>query len=267
MKGMNYFHDKKILITGAAGGFGGEFIRQLLIEGARLILTDIDSDSLAQRADELQSSSGEKRGNVIAITAPDLSSTGGREELYRFCKKEAGDIDILINNAGIISWGYFHEIPADRLHALMEVNALAPMHLTRLFLPDMLQSGQGQVVFLSSVAGYIPSAFETSYSASKFAVRGFGMALSREVKKWGIGVTIIYPFFSNTGMINTASVGSARVKKVPSIMVDSPAMVVRSALRGIRKRKLHVHPGIFSKITYQWTKCWPVVYVLPVEEK
>ena len=264
---MNYFQDKKILISGAAGGFGGEFVRQLLIEGARLILTDIGRDVLARRAEEIQSSPGEKRGSVIAITASDLSSAGGREELYRFCRKEVGDIDILINNAGIISWGYFHEIPADRLHVLMEVNALAPMHLTRLFLPDMVRRGQGQVAFLSSVAGYIPTAFETSYSASKFAVRGFGMALSREVKKWGIGVTIIYPFFANTGMINTASVGSARVKKLSSIMVDSPAMVVRCALRGIRKRKLHVHPGFFSKITYQWTKCWPVVYVLPVEEK
>ncbi len=251
---MAYLSNKKVLLTGAAGGFGAEFIRQLLKKGASLILADIDEKMLADKASSLSSS----YGKVIECIGADLSTPAGCEALYAEAVAKAGDIDIVINNAGILTYGYYHEGPVDRLYKLMQVNTISPMHLASLFLPNMLQRGSGHLVFMSSVAGYVATSFETAYSTSKFALRGFGMALHGEVAKKGISVTNIYPFWANTNILNSPSYGQKQAKRVPSIMIDSPEKIISAAINGIEKQKLHVYPGFFAKATWWITKLWPL---------
>lgn len=257
---MAYLENKKILLTGASGGFGTEFTRQLLEKGARLILSDIDRKTLpsAQSHSTLP-------GGIIGRIGADLSTPEGCEALYSEVKKTAGDIDILINNAGILTYGYFHEAPMDSFYKLMQVNTLAPMHLTSLFAPDMITRKKGHIVFLSSVAGFVPTSFETSYSVSKFALRGFGMALSGELATAGISVTNIYPFWSDTNILNSPSFGNKRAKRVPSLLIDSPEKIVTQAVRGIERRKLHVYPGFFAKATWWASKLWPIIGRQPVQ--
>jgi len=91
--------------------------------------------------------------------------------VHRKCEAISRDVDILLNNAGIINYGYYHEIPPAKVDLLMSVNLLAPMRLTHLFLPRMVARRSGQIVFMCSVAGYIPTSLGTPYSASKFGIR------------------------------------------------------------------------------------------------
>jgi short-subunit dehydrogenase len=186
--------EKIILLTGAAGGFGQEYIRQLLREGAQLILTDMDADVLEKKAAEIKGQCPGASGSILGIFASDLLTADGCEQIYKKCKEISPRVDILINNAGILTYGYYHEAPASRLYSLIQINVIAPMHLTSLFVPDMLAARSGQIVFMSSVAGFVPTSFETAYSTSKFAIRGFGMAMHGELAKKGIKVTNIYPF-------------------------------------------------------------------------
>lgn len=258
---MTDLNGKKVLLTGAAGGFGGEFTRQLIQKGARLILSDINEQSLCPRM-----SMPGGPGGIIHTVCADLSSAEGCERLYASVKEAVGDIDILINNAGMLTYGHFHETPVDSFYKLMQVNTLAPMHLTSLFLSDMLKRKNGHIVFLSSVAGFVPTAFETSYSVSKFALRGFGMALSGELSKSGISVTNIYPFWADTNILNSPSYGNKRAKRVPSLFIDSSEKIIVEAIRGIEKGKLHVYPGFFAKATWWVNKFWPIIGKQPVQE-
>jgi short-subunit dehydrogenase len=258
---MTYLNNKKILLTGAAGGFGAEFTRQLLEKGAHLILADIDEESLKSKK-ALSASPGK----IIDIVGADLSTPEGCEKLYAEVGEKAGTIDILIHNAGMLTYGYFHDAPIESFYKLMQVNTLAPMHITSLFLPEMLKRSHGHIVFLSSVAGFVPTSFETSYSVSKFALRAFGMALSGELSKTGISVTTIYPFWADTNILNSPSYGGKRAKRVPSFLIDSPEKIVKAAIRGIEKQKLHVYPGFFAKATWWATKIWPIIGQQPVQE-
>ncbi|MBN2158525.1 MAG: SDR family NAD(P)-dependent oxidoreductase [Spirochaetes bacterium] len=261
---MNYFQDKNVLITGAAGGFGVEFIRQLLPLGTRLLLADINGPALEEKVSSVMSSIPGVAGRVVKTIESDLSTAGGCEALYRSCDIP---VDILINNAGMLTYGFFHEHPADALDRLMAVNMLAPMRLSRLFLPDMVARRGGHIVFISSLAAAVPTALETSYSASKCGVRGLGMALSAEVKKFGVAVTNVYPNFADTGMLNTGSFGSATVRRVSPFMIGSPAMIVRSALRGIGRKKLNVYPGVLTKAISLWAGISSMVYTLSADEQ
>lgn len=260
---MSEFTGKVILLTGANGGFGREYTRRFLAEGARLILTDIDEESLRVFAEDiLRMHTG---GSVLAVIRSDLSSIEGCDDLFRKCREITPHIDILINNAGILTYGYFHETPVEAWSKIIHVNVIALMHLTSLFLPDMIKRGQGQVVIMSSTAGFIPTSFETAYSVSKCAVRGFGMALADEVKPLGIDVTIIYPLWSGTAILQSPSYGSKRGKKPSSILVINPVKIVRNAIEGIRKRRLHVYADPITKLLWWLTKLKPLVGRQPVE--
>jgi short-subunit dehydrogenase len=149
---MSYLSNKKILLTGAAGGFGAGYMRQLLHKGAHLLLSDVDEEMLADKASSISGA----QGKTIACIGADLASPAGCQSLYSKAVEKMGDIDIVIHNAGILTYGYYHDAPVERLYQLMQVNTVAPMHLTSLFLPDMLRRGSGHVVFMSSVAGLHP---------------------------------------------------------------------------------------------------------------
>lgn len=238
---------KKILITGAAGGLGQEFARQLLGLGAMLVLADSQEEKLENVARELDTVFRNGHGRVLGFIVSDLSQVGGCIALYDGCMSLSGTPDMLINNAGLINYGYFHEIPEERWKTLMGVNLLAPMDLTYRFLPGMVERGDGHIVFLSSVAGFSATALGTPYSCSKFAIRGFGMSLSGELKQKGVKVTNIYPWWVKTELLKSPEYGSAKLMPLPGFLMNDPKKVVAESIEGIRKEKLHVYPGIFAK--------------------
>lgn len=245
---MESFINKNILITGATGGFGQEFAKQLKHLGSQLILSGRDQTKLDSMAHYLGQSS--TKGRIIGLINADLSDRKGCEELYNKCMGITSEIDVLINNAGVIAYGDFPEVPIDTWEKLMEINLLSSMRLTYLFLPNMLKRQKGHIVLMSSVAGIVGTRQSSAYSASKFGMRGFGLSLYGEVRKKGINVTIIYPFWADTPLLQSADYGSTPTHKVIRIVVDKSADVIEESIKGIRKKKLSVYPGHTAKVLH-----------------
>jgi short-subunit dehydrogenase len=193
-----------VLITGAAMGMGRIYADRAVAEGAsRVVLWDIDEDLLNQARDQLS-------GGVtdVAVQQVDVSSL----EAVRSAAAEVlavGPIDVLINNAGIVRGKVFWEHDQQRdIAATMNINALAPMHITREFLPAMIASGrQSRVVTIASAAGLVSDPGMSIYAASKWAAIGFSDSLRLELaqaKHNHIRVTTVCPTFISTGMFEGA---------------------------------------------------------------
>ena len=231
-----------VILTGAAGGFGQELTRQLLQAGSRLILTDIKLNILEDRASQIKSDI--TKGEIIACIESDLANREGCETLYHQVKALEIPVDILINNAGIGLFGRMDELPPDKWERLMQVNLLAPMRLSSLFVADMIERRQGHIVNISSLAGWVAPAGMAHYSTSKFGLRGFSEGLWQEVKPYNVKVTAVYPFFSRTPILQSEGYGTLAQAsgEIAEKLATDPAKVMAKTLRAILRNQLHVFP-------------------------
>lgn len=251
--------NKTILITGAFGGLGRKFIKYFLESDAKLILTDYMVPADLNTLFKEEKIPSKYKNNILSVFAADLTQADSCKTIYDTVKKVAV-IDILVNNAGIAAGGYFHNIPYEESQKIMQINLLAPMELTHLFLQDFTRRKSGHLVYVSSVAGYIATAYGTSYSASKFGIRGFAMSVKGEYKNSNIDVSIIYPFFTKTNIIyNSKIYGDVPYKKMPGIFKQDPDKVILNAVKGIDSKKLHIHTDFFSDFMSFANKFTPII--------
>jgi short-subunit dehydrogenase len=179
---------RTVLLTGASTGLGPHIARRLRRAGARLVLSARNEDALNRLAAEL----GDSR-----VVVADLSRAGEPERLA----SEAGDVDVLVANAGIPATGRLVTFTLEELDRALAVNLRSAMVLAHALLPAMLSRRSGHMVFMSSIAGHIAAGGETLYNATKFALRGFGLALHEELQGTGVGASVICPtFVSEAGM-------------------------------------------------------------------
>ena len=177
----------RVLLTGATGGVGQAIARRLSSEGAQLVLTSRRSEALRALADDLG-------GQAIVV---DLAR---RDEVERLLAG-AGEIDLLVAKAALPGSGRLATLERDHLDRAIEVNLRAPIALAHGLLPSMLRRGNGQLVFIGSLSGKAPNGGASVYSATKFGLRGFALALRAELAPSGIGVSLVAPgFVSDAGM-------------------------------------------------------------------
>lgn len=251
-----------VLITGAAGGFGRELTKQLLQANSRLILSDLDLTILEEGVVQIKKEI--TTGEVIACIASDLATSQGSKDLYDRVKALDIPIDILINNAGIGLFGRMDEVPQDIWERLMQVNLLAPMRLSSLFVADMISRQQGHIVNISSLAGWITPGGMTHYCTSKFGLRGFSEGLLNEVKAYNVKVTAVYPFFSRTPILKSASYGTlAQMKQeIPDRLISDPARVMAKTIRAIKRDRPQVFPDPIANVLHILKQYFPFVYNL-----
>lgn len=244
---MTQLREAVVLITGATGGFGQELTRQLLMAGSRLILTDLDKVVLHQRAEAIWSEVA--TGEVLACLTADLATREGCESLYHQVKALGIPVDVLINNAGIAVVGRMDEVPFEPWEQLMQVNLMAPMRLSALFVADMIARQKGHIVNISSIAGWAAPPGLTHYAASKFGLRGFSEGLLDDVKAYNIKVTAVYPFFSRTPILQSKRYGTfaQSSQDLPENWISDPANVMRQTIQGIIRDQLHVFPDPVAK--------------------
>jgi uncharacterized protein len=175
---------KTVLLTGASTGLGPHIARRLHQAGAKFVLSARNQDALNRLAEEL----GDSR-----VIVADLSRLGEAERLAR----EAGDVDVLVSNAGVPASGRLATFKVMELDRAIAVNLRAGMVLAHQLLPAMLNRKGGHMVFMSSLAGKVPSAGFSVYSATKFGIRGFALALREELLDTRVGVSVICPTFVN----------------------------------------------------------------------
>lgn len=232
---MSYFDGKTVLLTGANGGLGSEMARQLGATSARLVLTDLGPKPVVEH------------GGVVRYVQADISSREGCEALLGACRDAAPAIDVLINNAGIASVGDFVDVPDEAWERQIDVNLVAPMRLTRRLLPAMIARRSGHVVNVSSVGGHVGMPRTATYAATKWGLRGFGIALRGEVEAHGVCVSTVYPTFTRTPILDADRYGPRARGALPAFLVDRPDAVVRATLAGVARREAHIFPSASAR--------------------
>ena len=229
-----------ILITGASGGIGGAIARELARRGASLILVNRDAAKLEAFAAELRAS-----GSQVLTLVGDIAQPGVPARVVHDALAQAGSIDILINCAGVQNFGFFAEESAADTATLFNINTIAPIALTDALLPHLLEKGKGQIVNLGSIFGSIGFPCFASYSASKFALRGFSEALRRELTGTGIGVTYVAPRFTRTAFNRSAVTRMANALKMNQ---DDPESVAASVIAAIERNDRERYLGWPEKL-------------------
>jgi short-subunit dehydrogenase len=233
-------------------------VRQFRAAGSKLVLTDISDDSLRNPISDAGS-------DLIASAVADLATEEGCHLIGELCSSHDIVPDILVNNAGIAVAGRLDHVPRERWETLMQLNLLAPMRLCNRFVPAMIERGSGHIVNISSIAGWIGSQGLTSYCASKFGLRGFGMALAGELQGTGVHVTNIYPCFSQTPILDSPQYGYEERRGVPPYLVSEPSDVVANVIKGVRRNRLHVFPDRHARLIHYATRFVP--WLMPLLDR
>lgn len=187
---MRDFHGKVAAITGAGSGIGRALALQLAGEGARLALSDIDDEGLAQTARQVADA-----GARCTATTLDVAD---RERVFAWagdCRAAHGQVNLLFNNAGVALAAAAASVRPEDFQWIMGINFWGVVHGTQAFLPHLRASGDGHVVNLSSIFGMVAMPTQAAYNATKFAVRGYTEALRMELELEGapVGVTCVHP--------------------------------------------------------------------------
>ena len=239
--------DKYVLVTGASSGIGKEMSRAFAAEGAHCVLGALPSEMemIGVRAAELRRDFG-----VKTWTAPfDLSEKYGPEQVYGRVLSAVPHLDVLVNNAGMMIYGNFHETDAERLERLFLVNARAYMVLMRLFLPHMVARRQGTILNISSVSAFQPCAHHALYGATKAFIQSLSEAIARELQGTGVRVCTLNPSYTDTPMLK----GDDFPKKLWWYYISglsNPAAIARHGVRAVKRGKMMYVPGIRNRIIH-----------------
>jgi short-subunit dehydrogenase len=236
--------DRTVLLTGASSGIGRCLASELAREGARLALVGRRGDALHET----------RRAVGSAETFPhDLSEPGKIPELWDEVRVRMGLPDVLINNAGVLDFAPVEQAPPERVGELLDVNVLAPLLLCREAARDFRARGSGQIVNVGSIFGSIGFAYFSSYSATKFALRGFSQALRRELAGSGVHVTYVAPRATRTRLADLFGEYAA----ASGMRVDAPEWVAQQIARAVRSNARDRYLGFPESLFVRVNALWP----------
>ncbi len=222
---MTQLKNKTILITGGASGIGKIMSRLSLEKNAKVIIWDINKVNIEKTISEFD--------NLGYITSyiVDVSNLVQIQETAKKIKDEHGNIDILINNAGIVIGKYFHEHTAEEIEKTMMINANAPMHITNNFISKMIEQNSGHICNIASSASLLANPKMSVYAASKWSVFAWSDSLRIEMKQLNkdIKVTTILPYYINTGMFNGVK------SRIPILDAEKTALTIIKAIEKNKK--------------------------------
>jgi short-subunit dehydrogenase len=197
MEAVTTLASKHVVITGAASGLGRLVASRLAQKGATVALLDLDESSLASAVGWIRESGGSARGYPC-----DVSEKGQVARVASQVTEEGGQVDIVVNNAGIVSGHWLLDLTDEQIERTFDVDALALFWVTRAFLPGMIERDTGHIVNVASAAGLIGTCEQTDYAASKHAAVGFDEALRMELRRQAphVRTTLVCPYYIDTGM-------------------------------------------------------------------
>jgi uncharacterized protein len=226
---------KWALITGASAGIGVALAEELAAGGTHLVLT-------ARRLDRLQEvagSLGKKHGIQAQVFAADLANREAPQQIYDFTRQKGLRIDLLINNAGFGQYGELQQVETQRLVDMVEVNCTAVVHLTRLFLTDMVASKSGDILILASTAAFQAVPYISTYAATKAFDLLFAEGLAEEMKPHGIRVCALCP-----GSTESEFHAVAQQEQFTAKQQEPADKVARTGLEALREGRSYVISGL-----------------------
>ncbi|HEX9562922.1 MAG TPA: SDR family oxidoreductase [Gemmatimonadaceae bacterium] len=230
------------VVTGASSGIGEEIAAQLAARGYDLALVARREDRMLRLAERLQATH-----DVQCTTyAIDLALRTQRDRLCDELEAERHRLDVLVNNAGLGTHGFFHETDLETELELIDVNCGAPVHLTKRILPWMLEKRRGRILNVGSMSGFAPGPVMAMYYASKAFLLSFSEALWEECRGTGVSVTLLAPGLVRTEFQGRAGIApGARSSGTDPLSVDE---VARQGIEGMLNGNRVVIPGFQNRI-------------------
>jgi short-subunit dehydrogenase len=249
---------KTALVTGASSGLGEEFARQLARRGWNLVLVA----RRKERLESLAASLSAVHRVAVDVLAADLGGDEGCGLVER--RLSAGDVELLVNDAGLGSVGEFSELPLAGEVRQVDVNARALLRLTHAALRSMMPRRSGAIINVASMAAYQPVPYNATYAATKAFVLSLSEALHEEAKTHGITVTCLCPGPVRTEFQQVAGIQAARMGGRPLLRYmagESAVGVVEAALAGLDAGKDVVVPGVMNQAITRTAQALPRSFV------
>lgn len=242
---------KTALITGASSGLGVDFAHELASRGADVILVARREEQLNQVAAGV----AEKHGVQAHAIAMDLGTPEAPQVLFDKVKADCHEVSVLINNAGFGVFGDALEIPWERENAMLQLDMVTLVHLSKLFAKDMVSRGEGAIMQIASTGAFQPSPGYASYSAAKAFVRSYSYALDYELKGTGISCTVVSPGVTATEFLEVSGQNKTWYHKMT--MMDSPT-VAKKGVNAMLSRRGGIVTGWMNKLAAHSTRLNPL---------
>ncbi len=258
---MKDFKNKTCFITGAASGIGRSFALKLAKEGMKLFISDVDMEGLEQVKKEI-----EHIGAIVHSMKCDVSKLSDIENAAKSFYSKLGDVDLLINNAGIGLADTLADMNMEIWKKVIDVNLWSVIYSLKVFLPRMLERKSGHIVNVASGAGLFGSSEPLPYITTKFAVVGLSEGIFARLKSSGIDVSVIAPAFIRTNIFHSGvknmeynpkmlkDHGKEKIDEVFNSAMDnlmdtamSPDVAVRKYIRQIKKNQLYIFDSQSTK--------------------
>ncbi|MBV6393524.1 MAG: 3-phenylpropionate-dihydrodiol/cinnamic acid-dihydrodiol dehydrogenase [Anaerolineales bacterium] len=236
---------KVVIVTGASSGIGEAAARQFGREGAKIVLAARRVDKLESLAKEIE---GLGAGSQAFVIQADLSKLEDIQKLVTQTLEKFGRIDALVNNAGFGRLDWLENLdPVKDVQAQIDVNVMGVIQTTRQVLPVMIKQRSGSIINMCSMAGLVGTPTYTIYAASKHAVHGFSEALRREVKPWGIDVSLVYPGGVVTEFAQHAGIKRKTKAATPKFMLLTAEQVGQAVVKLVRRpRRMWIIPWMWG---------------------
>lgn len=238
------------LITGASAGIGAELANVFASRGHDVVLVARSKDRLERIADEL----ADRHGVAASAVVCDLSRAGAADDLHSEVRDRSVAVDCVVNNAGFGIYGPFAETDTDAEIEMMQLNMVTLTHVTKVFLPEMLQRNRGRILNVASTAAFLPGPLMAVYYATKAYVLSFSEALAEELRGTGVTVTVLCPGPTRSDFQETAGLKDSRLLRAG--LMDAPT-VARAGYDGMMKGRAVVVPGVMNKLTAQAPRLSP----------
>lgn len=232
-----------VLITGASSGIGYELARCFARDGHKVVMVAHYEGKLEAAANSLRT----EFPNCGFITiACDLTVPGSPAHLFAETQRRDLEIDILVNNAGFGEHGHFaHQTDLQKELEMIQLNISALTHLTKLYLPYMLNRGGGRIMNVASEAAFMPIPLLAVYAATKAYVLSLSESLQNELKGTGVSLTVLCPAATDTNFFRVANMLNTPVANGE---LDSPVDVARAGYEGLMKGEARVLPTLKAKL-------------------
>lgn len=246
-----------ILVTGGTGGIGRAVCRLLAARGDIVVATGTTGERIRDLDRELH----QRSPSSLCLQA-DLGFPEAWSDLVQTVGNRFGRIDVLVNCLGVLIPGSVTESTPETFERVIRVNLLSIFHGTRAVLPAMIRLQKGHIINVGSLGGIVPMPFETLYSATKFAVRGFSLSLNEELRGTGVCVSLVSPGPVRTRMLDTEAQDDRSTVSFLTSPLEPDAVaheilrtirhprpeVVLPSISGNMARALSLFPGVFSRL-------------------
>ncbi len=243
MTSLDRWRGKWALVTGASAGIGEALAEELAAGSANLVLTARRRQRLAKVRRELHSSYGVR----IEVVAADLLDPSAPQAIFDFTEERGITIDLLVNNAGVGSYGEFRNSELEDELRIVQVNCAAVVHLTRLFMSGMVERRAGDILIVASTAAYQGVPYMATYSASKGFDLLFAEALARELEPYGVRVCALCPGPTTSEFRQVAGVPDALTAPT-----ESAEHVARVGLRALAAGEHTVISGLTNRVMVEF---------------